>query len=164
MDTQAVSATPVPAPGQAITLRIAGADLLLSGRFEQWVPLAVAESNSEGAVQLLVDVTSTPRGRRGDVAMPELFSFTSTEVEAVAAQQYRAKGRLKAGGVTRAAEALLHNPVGHNPFFIMTLPIDREHFPALWDHLEDRAAVAQGNVDKELRPQAWLRVPQLAAA
>jgi hypothetical protein len=162
METQAISATPIPTPAQAIGLRIAGADLLLSGRFEQWVPLALAEGKEEGAVQLLLDVTSTPRGRRNDGR--ELFSFSSTEVEAVAPQQYRAKGKLRSGGVTRAAEALLHSPVGHTPFFIMTLPIDRAHFPDLWTEMEDRAAAAQDSADKDLRPRAWLRVPELAAA
>jgi len=162
METQAISAMPVATPVQAIGLRIAGADLLLSGRFEQWVPLAVAESKSEGAVQVLIDVTST--GRRSESPGRELFTFTSRDVESVAPQQYRAKGQLRADGVSRPAEALLHSPFGHTPFFIMTLPIDREHFPELWTAMEDRAAAAQGNDDKELRPRAWLRVPELAAA
>jgi hypothetical protein len=166
METQALPITPPTPAGQSINLRIAGADLLLSGRFEQWVPLALAEGKDESAAQLLLDVTSTPRSREGKTIKPatELFSFTSTSVESVAPQSYRAKGRLRSHGVTRQTEVLLHSPVGHTPFFIMTVPIDREIFGELWTELEDRAAVTAVANDRELRPRAWLRAPELAAA
>ena len=163
MEPQAILVPPATQQGQSINLRIAGADLLLSGRFEHWVPLALAEGKDEGAAQLLLDVTSTPRSRSESRPVSELFSFTSTSVEAVAPQSYRAKGRLRSHGITRQTEVLLHSPVGHTPFFIMTVPVDRTHFAELWSELEDRAAVTVAG-DKELRPRAWLRAPELAAA
>ena len=165
MDIQALPITPAAQAGQSINLRIAGADLLLSGRFEQWAPLALAEGKDESAVQLLLDVTSTPGGREGK-AKPatELFSFTSTSVESVAPQSYRAKGRLRSHGITRQTEVLLHSPVGHTPFFIMTVPIDRAIFGELWTELEDRAAMTAAGQERDMRPRAWLRAPDLAAA
>jgi hypothetical protein len=166
METQAIGFELRLQAVQPINLRIAGADLLLAGRFEQWVPLALAEGKGDGeaTAQLLIDVTSTSRAqRKGDKQSADLLSFSATDVELVGPQSYRAKGKLRADGVTRPAEALLHNPAGHTPFLIMTLPIDRAHFAEVWSAFEDRAAATPAG-DREMRPRAWLRAPELAAA
>jgi hypothetical protein len=162
-ETRFVAPLPLP-PAQPIRLGIAGADLLLAGRFEQWVPLVMADGASdESAVQLLVDVTSPP-GQGGPRPSADLFSFTAKKVEQVAPNAHRARGVLRANGHSRATEVLLHSPVGHTPFLLATFQIERSRFPELWEALEERALSAAASGTKEMRPRAWLRLPDLAAA
>ncbi len=148
----------------AIRLQIAGADLLLSGRFEQWMPvlLSTGDDANLAAVQILFDVTSNrsvaPR------AQGHLLSFKSKSVEAVGKQAYKLVGTLRAGGVSKEVEALLQNPPGHTPFFVILFRIDPQAFPGLWETLETRAAGLEEGSQEELRPRAWLRAPELAAA
>lgn len=170
------SEVPAIAPAdQAIALRIAGGDLLLSGHFGQWMPLMLSEGGEHPAndqtpvepaaddqlstAQVLFDVTSNrvPDARKKD----ELFSFTASKVESVSGQAYKLAGKLRAEGKSANVEAILRSPAAHTPFFVMVFRFDREKFPALWSALESRIS---GNPQGELRPTAWLVPPQLAAA
>ena len=160
-----------------IALRIAGGDLLLAGRFGQWMPLVLAEGNQPAfgqpandvdahlsTAQVLFDVTSN-RGAApaGTGAQPvgELFSFTASSVEGMGTQAYRLKGRLRAHGQSAEVEATLRSPAAHTPFFVIVFRFDRQKFAGLWSALEDR--IDQSGAG-ELRPTAWLRAPELAAA
>lgn len=171
METTATENVPVftrTSTAGPIRLQIAGGDLLLAGRFAHWLPLIVADGKEgEGAVQILFDVTSN-RTRalvEADAGeKEELFSFEATEVMRPSDQQYKIKGRLHAEGQTREVEAMLQSPAAHTPFFVMMFRIDKERFPGLWETLGDSADQALDRGQKELRPWAWLRAPQLAAA
>jgi hypothetical protein len=144
-----------------IRLQIAGADLLLSGRFSHWVPVLMSEAqDGTDAVQVLFDVTSNRVGARGR----DLFTFKARSVEPMAPQSYRLKGTLSGGGTSGEVEAVLQNPPGHTPFFVILFRFDRQAFPKLWTALEDEAAGVQASGGQELRPEGWVREPNLAAA
>jgi hypothetical protein len=164
METQATkrpSLSAVPTDG-AIRLQIAGADLLLSGRFEHWMPvlLSTGDESALAAVQILIDVTSNRSVR----AERDLLAFKARSVEQVGAQAYKLKGSFSAGGVSREIEAVLQSPPGHTPFFVILFRIDPADFPGLWETFEERAARAEATGEEELRPSAWLKAPELAAA
>ena len=160
MDTLTHTKVPETDVRWPVALKIAGADLLLSGRFAQWVPLVIEEGEGEGAVQLVVDVTSH-RSATPDAEHPDLFSYTATGVERVGPQSYRLTGNLRAGDESAPVEALVQSPHAHTPFLVMTLSLDRERFASLWEVFEGKAAV---NGEHEMRPEAWLVAPDLAAA
>jgi hypothetical protein len=146
----------------SIRLQIAGADLLLSGRFEQWMPVRLHEGDDRepATAQILFDVTSNRSRRQGK----DLLTFKSRSVETVGPQTYRLKGTLEADGHSGPVEAMLQNPPGHTPFFLIMFRIDRTSYPTLFDAFEDRVARVQTLGQDELRPRAWLRAPELAAA
>jgi hypothetical protein len=156
-----------PRSPTAIQLRLAGGDLLLSGRFEQWIPLVMeneqGEGGDQGTVRILFDVTSTAAAEagRGD---KNFFSFSSRTVKRLGPQAYSAKGTLRVGGASRALEVLLHSPVAHTPFFTLTVPIDKSRFGALWTEIERRIVDVAAHGETEMRPRAWLRAPVVAAA
>jgi hypothetical protein len=163
METPIVNETPsfVETAAAPIRLQIAGADLLLSGRFSHWVPVLMSEAqDGSDAVQILFDVTSNRAGAKGT----DLFTFKTKSVEPMAAQSYKLKGTLTGGGASGEVEAVLQNPPGHTPFFVMLFRLNREAFPEIWSALEDHAAGVQASGEQELRPQAWVREPDLAAA
>jgi hypothetical protein len=159
---------------QAIALRIVGGDLLLAGRFGQWMPLVLSEANGNtqpavgqpvndldpnlSTAQVLFDVTSN---RTVKSSATDLFSFTASDVETISNQAYKIKGKLRAHGQSADVEALLRSPAAHTPFFVIVFRFDREKFAGLWSGLEDRI---DGSGHGELRPMAWLRAPELAAA
>jgi hypothetical protein len=148
-----------------ITVRVAGADLLLSGRFNHWRPLAVSGWNDGTATAyLLFDATSTSdhaHGRRN----PDLLSFASKSVERVSENAYHAKGTLRAEGVQRNVDAVIQTPSGHSPFFFMSVGLERKAFSGLWTELQVRASQQPANdAAAEMRPRSWLRVPDLGSA
>jgi hypothetical protein len=159
----------VPNP-EAIELRVNGADLLLAGRFLHWMPVTlISGKNNEGMAQLLFDVTSnrTVPADRSARSNP-LFEFKSSSVKSAGQQAYRLKGTLKSGtgaGVESGeVEAILESPRDHTPFFAMTFTLDRSKFESLWTAFEEKAASIIAKGQEELRPWAWMREPQLAAA
>lgn len=159
------SETPAPPPAdRPISLRIAGADLLLSGRFDHWRPVGVTGwEDGHANAHLLFDATGTSRAaptRRN----PDLLSFASNAVEAVGDHSYRARGTLRADGAQRTVEATIQTPSGHSPFFFLTLDLDRQAFSGLWTELQVLASQPHEEESTEMRPRAWLRLPVLAAA
>jgi hypothetical protein len=164
METPVVNETSpsVDSAAPPIRLQIAGADLLLSGRFSRWTPVLMSEAqDATDAVQILFDVTSNraPAGGGGD-----LFTFKARSVAPVKGQSYKLKGTLTAGGTSGEVEAVLQNPPGHTPFFVLLFRFDRQAFPTVWSAFEDRAAGVEASGQQELRPEAWVREPALAAA
>lgn len=167
METQTASQTVVAPHPEAIELRVVGADLLLAGRFLHWMPVTlISGNNNEGMAQLLFDVTSNRAAPKGRTT--PLFEFKTTSVKAAGPQAYRLKGTLKVGtGVSAEVgdiDATLESPRDHTPFFAMTFTLDRTKFESLWTAFEEKAASVIAKGQEELRPWAWLREPQLAAA
>jgi hypothetical protein len=183
-ENQTIEPESIAPADQAIALRIVGGDLLLAGRFGQWMPLVLSEGENSAQIendehdknkakgdkpandvdprlstaQVLFDVTSN---RTVKSNATDLFSFTASDVETVSNQAYKIKGKLRAHGQSADVEALLRSPAAHTPFFVIVFRFDRQKFAGLWSGLEDRI---DGSGQGELRPTAWLRAPDLAAA
>jgi hypothetical protein len=156
---------PVPpvydgARSQTIRLAIAGAELMVNGRFDHWVPVA-AEGGTpeEGAVQVFFDVT----GMAGPVQGDDLFAFAATEVERLGPFAYIVKGTITKGDRVEPMEAVVQTPPAHTPFVVITFAFDRQKFADIW---EDLAAVVATRDDQasQIHPRAWLRPPTLATA
>jgi hypothetical protein len=163
---QPTSSNPVagsePAVSQPsfIDLSIRGGELLLEGKFEHWVPMALESGGKQSQAQLVIDVTSSgPAIDAGD----ELFSFVSTKIRRVAEGTYLAQGTMQRGDVQRASEATVQAPAAHSPFAVVTFELAEGVFPEVWDELSARVA-GQDGAKGELRPRAWLLPPMVAAA
>ena len=134
--------------------------MLLAGRFEHWVPLALETGGKRNQAQVVFDVTSTgPANDRGD----EAFSFVSKKVRRVADGTYLAQGTMRRGEVQRASKAVVQAPAAHSPFAVVTFEIAEAVFPELWEELSARVANQEGS-KAEVRPRAWLLTPLIAAA
>jgi len=158
-DTNALVASDRP-----INLRIAGADLLLSGRFDHWRPIGVSNWEEDRATaHLLFDATGTSN-RSPTRNSPDLLSFVAKTVEQVGPHSYQAKGTLRADGAQRSVDAVVQTPSGHSPFFFLTLGLERQAFSGLWTELQVLASQTPNDEATEMRPRAWLRLPVLAAA
>jgi hypothetical protein len=142
-----------------IELAIHGADLVLAGKFEHWVPVAIETGGGESEAQVLFDVTSSGPANDGG----ELFSYTAKKVSRLADGAYLAKGTFRAGDVIRGVEALVQAPAGHSPFASITFRLDEAAFPEVWQEFSGRLS-GRGPADLEVRPRAWLLAPVLAAA
>jgi hypothetical protein len=149
---------PANAP-RFIELSIRGKDLMLSGKFQHWVPLALQTGGKQSEAQLLIDVTSP--GPANDTA--ELFSFASDRVKRVGEGAYLVKGVLREGDLQCPADAMVLAPAAHSAFASITFQVDEATFPEIWRELSARLAVEHGG-DVEVRPRAWLVAPALAAA
>ena len=151
---------PAATPARFIDLSIAGGDLLLSGKFQHWVPMALETGGKQSEAQVVFDVTSS--GPANDTG-GEVFSFVSNKVRRIDEGTYLARGTLRRGGVSRASQATVQSPATHSPFAVVTFEVDEAAFPELWDELSARVASQEGS-NAEVRPQAWLLTPVLAAA
>ena len=150
-------------PDRPISLRVAGADLLLSGRFDHWRPLGVSSwQDGRATAHLLFDATATS-GSGPTRGNPDLLSFVAKTVEQVEEHSYKVKGTLRAEGTQRTADAVIQTPSGHSPFFFLTLGLEQQAFGGLWTELQVLASQVPG-AETEMRPRAWLRLPVLAAA
>jgi hypothetical protein len=155
---------PTPTPVRPIRLHLAGDGLMLAGRFDHWMPVALmtASTDQPGVVQILFDATATARPR-ATAKRPDLFSFTSRKIRRVGDSSFAARGTLRLGSSSEKVEAVVQSPQGHTPFFFVTFPLDQEKHAALWSTLGDLAANS-GGAEKEMRPQGWMQAPQLAVA
>jgi hypothetical protein len=148
------------ARSQTIGLSIAGADLMVKGRFDHWLPVAAEGATpDEGAVQIFFDVTGMARPQDVD----ELFSFHASDVERLGPFAYIAKGAMRQGEAQEVMEAVIQTPPAHTPFVVVTFSIDRKKFPDMW---HDLSAVVAGRDENnaQLHPRGWLRAPTLATA
>jgi len=142
-----------------IRLDVRSKDLVVSGRFNHWLPVAIEGDGAEGAAQLFLDVTGM--ARRGEEG--ELFSFESTEVKRVGDLAFVATGTLRRGDVERKVEAMIQTPIAHTPFLAITVPLDQAAFPDVWGNLSALVGT-RSEAGAQLTPRAWLRIPVLAAA
>jgi hypothetical protein len=162
--TQKSEAVSFLAADRPINLKVAGADLLLSGRFDHWRPVGVSNwEDGRASAHLLFDATATA-GRAATRNNPDLLSFVAKTVEPVDPNTYKAKGALRADGRQRMVDAIIQTPTGHSPFFFLTLGLEREVFSGLWTELQVLASQTVTGGEAEMRPRAWLRLPVLAAA
>jgi hypothetical protein len=144
-----------------IRLSLAGDELMVSGRFDHWAPLALEGGpTGDGAAQIFFDVTGMAGPRDLD---DELFSYAAHGVQKIGTLAYAAKGVMKRGDVEIPVEAVVQTPAAHTPFLVVTFSIPRETFPELWDQLAAMVA-AQQDTSINMSPRAWLRAPTLAAA
>jgi len=142
-----------------VALSIRSKDLLVTGRFDHWMPVAMEGNGAEGAAQLFFDVT----GMAGKADAGELFSFESTQVKRVGDLAFVATGTLQHGDVTRTVDVMIQTPMAHTPFFAVTFPVDETIFPDVWNDLAALIA-ARSDGDTQMSPRAWLRAPKLATA
>lgn len=135
---------------------------MLSGTFEQWVPLVMEGLRDDRAVQLLVDVTS-PKAATSTAVNTNglLFQFESTDVKRSGTLGHRLRGVLTSGARQAPAEFMLEVAPAHTPFAVLSfsLPPDWE---GLWDAFSANANARQD--ETEVRARGWLRTPALAAA
>jgi hypothetical protein len=142
-----------------VRLAIRSKELMVAGRFDHWVPVAMEGNGAEGAAQLFFDVT----GMTSRPEDAELFSFESTQVKRVGELAFVATGTLQQGDVERTVDAVVQTPMAHTPFLAITFPVDETVFPDVWSDLSDLvSALPDGN--SQMGPRAWLRAPTLAAA
>src|SRR4051812_7747256 len=73
-----------------IRLSLSGEELVVTGRFDHWAPVALDGSSDEGAAQLFFDVTGMAGGPRD--TEEELFSYTAHDVQRIGALAFAAKG------------------------------------------------------------------------
>jgi hypothetical protein len=142
-----------------IALSIRSKDLLVAGRFDHWMPVALEGNGAEGAAQLFFDVT----GMAGKADPGELFSFESTQVKRIGELAFVATGTLQRGDVKRTVEVMVQTPMAHTPFFAVTFPVDETIFPDVWSDLAALIA-ARHEGDTQMSPRAWMRAPKLASA
>jgi hypothetical protein len=145
---------------RVIRLAINSKELMVAGRFDHWVPVAMEGNGAEGAAQLFFDVTGM--ARRADDE--ELFSFESTEVKRVGDLAFVARGTLRQGETERVVDAVVQTPMAHTPFLAITFPLDQAAFPEIWGDLAALVAGGRNDGALQITPRAWLRVPALAAA
>jgi hypothetical protein len=142
-----------------IRLAIRSKDLMVSGRFDHWVPVAMEGNGAEGAAQLFFDVTGmADRAEDG-----ELFSFESEKVKRLGDLAFVATGTLQQGDVKRTVDAVVQTPMAHTPFFAVTFPLDPTSFPEIWTDLS-ALVTARTDGNAQMSPRAWLRTPTLATA
>ena len=156
-----------------VRLRIVGADLLLTGRFENWqANLVTGDEPDESEVHLVVDATSN-RGapRDADAAEhPEIFSFESTKVRKVKEGIYRADGILRTSSTApggRRQEFTVEVPAVHSAFFGVSFLSQRGEFGAGWQELiEGQSGISDTFTVEglDMNARGWLRIPVLAAA
>jgi hypothetical protein len=149
----------------AIDLSIQSPNLVVQGRFDRWVPIALDEGDSEGGeggIHIFVDVTGAARNDNAMAGDP-LFSLTSHSAKKLQPLTYRIAGTIKKGDVEARIEFVLQNPVPHAPFVLLNLPIDRKLFPELWNELSALVA-ARAEHRGAVSPRTWTWMPTLAAA
>jgi hypothetical protein len=157
----------VQGPAQRpIRLRIVGGELLLNGRFENWRSNRTAGSEADEAstLFLVVDATSVAAVAPGDGKTRNVLSFESKKVRRQGPGTYHVDGVVETGGaLARPMKAVVNTPPGHSAFFTMTFQGGRDEFGDAWDELVSDAATISEGVN-EIRSQAWMRTPVLAAA
>lgn len=147
-------------PADPLWLSINGEELMLAGRFDHWVPVAIEEGGTEGAVRMFIDVTGMAAAEPHPAGV--LFSFTARTVERVGPFAWVATGLLRRGNRQRRVKALIQVPAAHGPFVAMTFNIDRERFADVWGTV---AGLLAGRREGEhMAPRAWLRAPVPATA
>jgi hypothetical protein len=161
----AATATPAEAPRRSLTLDIAGADLMLRGRFTVWESgLLLGPDLDHAGVRLAVDVTSAA-GEAADEA-PPLFSFHSRAVEPSGPGTFRADGVLTGARGPRPLAVTVETPPGHTALAVLSFAADREDFGDGWAELMRNTNPFKGSEDGEpvRLAHAWLTAPVLAAA
>jgi hypothetical protein len=161
----ASSAAPATAPRRSLTLDIAGADLMLRGRFTVWESgLLLGPDLDHAGVRLAVDVTSAS-GVAQDEDAP-LFSFRSRSVEPAGPGTFRADGVLTGARGPRALAVTVETPPGHTPLAVLSFAADREDFGEGWAELiRNTDPFKEGKDGEPVRlAHAWLTAPVLAAA
>jgi hypothetical protein len=145
---------------RVIRLAINSKQLMVAGRFDHWVPVAMEGNGAETAAQVLFDVT----GMAGRAEDEELFSFEATEVKRVGDLAFVAKGTLRQGETERTVDVVVQTPMAHTPFVALTFPLEQSAFPEIWADLAALVAGTRNDGQIQMTPRAWLTAPALATA
>jgi hypothetical protein len=145
---------------RVIRLAINSKELMVAGRFDHWLPVAMEGNGAESAAQLFFDITGMAR-RPDD---EELFSFEATKVKRAGDLAFIATGTLRQGETERTVEAVIQTPMAHTPFLAITFPLEQSAFPEIWADLAALVAGPRPEGGVQMTPRAWLRVPTLATA
>jgi len=157
-------ATVLRLPRPSVGLDVAGANLMLRGRFSDWDSALTLGSNLDRVgLQLAVDATSASDDR----SRPDLFSFHSRSVEA-----HRTRGNYTAHGVftgpagSKPMDVEVRTPPGHSALFLLSFTADKTDFGDGWSDLMEKTTPWQPPTEGEPARQAyaWLMRPVLAAA
>lgn len=164
MDIETLTAPPAK-KRRPVRLDIAGGDLLLSGTFEQWLPVAMERpGDGDGSVQLLVDVTSLGNSPGAATLGSDVLAFAAHDVQQLGPLTYAVTGRITAGRASKDVQIILQTPGMHTPFCLLTFSLPGREFASLWRALEARFTPTDDNGTREVRARAWLRVPDIATA
>ena len=156
-----------------VRLRIVGADLLLTGRFENWqANLVTSDDPDVSEAHLVVDATSNRGASRdaGEAEHPDIFSFESTKVRKVKEGIYRADGILRTPATApdgRRQEFTVEVPAVHSAFFGVSFLSQRGEFGVGWqDLIEGQSGIGDTFTAEglDMNARGWLRIPVLAAA
>lgn len=148
---------------RGIALDVAGADLMLRGRFSDWESgLSSGPDLDKVRVRLAIDATSVA----GDDTEP-LFTFHSRRVELTGPGTYLAQGTFRRpDGEARDVEVTVEAPPGHTPLFVVSFAADKSDLGDGWSRLVENVipftSVEDGQPVRQAH--AWLTTPVLAAA
>ena len=152
-----------------VGLQVFSDDLVLSGHFHRWdAAVASGPDLDVLTVRMAVDASSPDpieaAAAEGDT-VPELFSFHSTNVSALAPNTFRAVGELTTASGVRPFETLIEVPGGHSAFFVMSFIARAETLGFGWKELVSDV-MPLGGMDAERRvdPRTGVRNPILGAA
>jgi len=149
---------------RSVELDVAGADLMLRGRFADWdSSLALGSNLDHVGVQLAIDATSAS----SDAESPSLFSFRSRSVELDSTPGcYRARGVLTGPSGSKPLDVEIKTPPGHSALFVLSFTADRSDFGDGWRNLIEKTDTWGRPAEGEPARQAyaWLLPPVLAAA
>lgn len=170
--TNPESAKQAPAAGRArspIELKIAGSDILLSGRFHRWQAAAFTGSDLDQlSVRMAVDATSPDQLAEiyaADGAPAPLLSFRSKQVERVQPLVYRASGELSTSAGAHPLDIVIEMPDGHTSFFALSFAASKDALGEAWSELVTGGSGAGGiDAERRLDPRSGVRDPILAVA
>jgi hypothetical protein len=145
----------------SIELDIAGASLMLRGRFSDWESgLALGPDLDTAGVRLFIDATSAR-----EATAPVLVSFASRKVEAVGTGAYRAAGTLTGPRGAKPVDLLIETSVEHTALFVLSFVAEKGDFADGWRDLMENVVPFTGPDGASTRQaHAWLLPPVLAAA
>src|SRR5262249_38515675 len=147
----------------SLAIDIAGADMLLRGRFRDWESvLTLGPDLDRIGVRLAVDATSAG-GPDEDGC---LFSFRSRSVEPTGPGPFRAQGIFTSARGPRPLDLTVETPPGHTALFALSFAADKDDFGDGWKDLIRKVEPFPREKEGEAvrLAHAWLTPPVLAAA
>jgi hypothetical protein len=159
--------TPPEVPRRRVALDVAGSDLMLRGHFSDWESgLSIGPDLDRVGLRLAIDATSAEAALPGGEQAPDLFSFTSRQVERMGVGAFRADGVLTGALGPRPVEMLIETPPGHTALFVLSFAANRSDFGDGWgDLIQNVVPFGERDGGGPVRlAHAWLTPPVLAAA
>jgi hypothetical protein len=156
-----------------IDLDITGADLMLSGRFQDWDSgVTMGPDLDQLQVRLAVDATSAAQRLIAAPSQklsepPPLFAYRGRDVTSVSAGVFQVDGELTSVTGVRPMQMLVETPIQHSPVFLLSFQAKKSDLGPGWTHLLSNVVPFTRRSDDEspaMPAHAWLTMPTLAAA